>query len=75
LLADAVMTQPGDLSESLVEALRRHYSDEQLAEIVLKVLKFNVQKVMVALGTHSWMTAADLDQRAWNRDGTYVVAG
>jgi hypothetical protein len=68
------MTQPGDLSDELVAELRAHFTAEQLVEITLKVMKFNVQKVMVALGTHEWMTAETLDDAKWNADGLYVAA-
>lgn len=73
-LADDLMTRPGDIDDGTVAGLRRHFTDEQLIELTLKVLKFNVQKVKVALRTHRWMTADELDTVAWNRDGTYVVA-
>ena len=68
------MTRPGDIDDSVVEGLREHFSADQLVEISLKVMKFNIQKVLVALGTHSWITADQIDQISWNRDGTYVVA-
>lgn len=68
------MTRPGDIDDSVVEGLREHFSADQLVEISLKVMKFNIQKVLVSLGTHSWITADEIDQISWNRDGTYVVA-
>lgn len=73
-LADALMSRPGDIDDSTVEALREHFSSDQLVEITLKVMKFNIQKVLVALGTHSWITADQIDHITWNRDGTYIVA-
>ncbi len=73
-LADSLMTRPGDIDDSVVEGLREHFSADQLVEISLKVMKFNIQKVLVSLGTHSWITADEIDQISWNRDGTYVVA-
>ena len=74
LLADSLMTRPGDIDDDTVAALRAHFTDDQLVELTLKVRKFNIQKVQVALGTHSWITAAEIDTVAWNRDGTYVTA-
>ncbi len=68
------MTRPGDLDDATVDALRQHYSREQLIELTLKVLKFNTQKIQVALGTHSWITAEQINELRWNRGGTYVVA-
>jgi alkylhydroperoxidase family enzyme len=73
-LADAVMTRPGDMDDATVAALRAHYSADELVELTLKVLKFNVQKVMVALGTHSWIGPDQINIVRWNQDGTYVVA-
>jgi alkylhydroperoxidase family enzyme len=73
-LADAVMTRPGDIDDATVAALRAHYSPDQLVELTLKVLKFNVQKVMVALGTHSWIGPDQINTVRWNQNGTYVVA-
>jgi hypothetical protein len=73
-LADAVMTRPGDIDDDTVAALQAHYSADQLVELTLKVLKFNVQKVMVALGTHSWIGPDQINTVRWNQDGAYVVA-
>ena len=73
-LADNLMTRPGEIDDDTLAGLRLHFTDEQLIELTLKVLKFNVQKVKVALGTHRWMTPEELDTVAWNRDGTYVTA-
>lgn len=68
------MTRPGDIDDVTVAALQAHYSPDQLVELTLKVLKFNVQKVMVALGTHSWIGPDQINTVRWNQDGTYVVA-
>lgn len=73
-LADHLMTRPGDIDDATVAALRAHFTDDQLVELTLKVLKFNIQKVQVALGTHARITAEQIDTVAWNRDGTYVTA-
>ena len=40
---------------------------------MLKVLKFNTQKVMVALGTHTWLTPEQIACVRWNTEGTYVA--
>ncbi len=72
-MADALMTRPGDLDDAAVAGLREHFTADQLVELMLKVLKFNIQKVAVAVGTHDWLTAEALAQRAWNADGTFVA--
>jgi hypothetical protein len=73
-LADAMMTQPGELDDELVACLRAHYNTAQLVEITLKTMKYNVQKVLVALGIDEPITAERIGQVSWNQDGTYVVA-
>lgn len=50
-LADALMTQPGELPDALVIELKRHFTDAQLVEMTLDIMKWNGQKVPVALGT------------------------
>jgi hypothetical protein len=74
VLADALMTRPVDLDDVTVAALRATYSPEQLVELTLKVLKFNTQKVNVALGTHRWYSGTEVAAAGWNADGTFVAA-
>jgi alkylhydroperoxidase family enzyme len=73
-IADAVMTRPGDLDDETVRQVRDRFSPEQIIEIVLKVLKFNTQKVKVALGTHTWLTPEQIASVRWNTEATYVAA-
>jgi hypothetical protein len=73
-LADALMTQPGQLGGELVVSLRAHYTTDQLLEITLRTMKYNIQKVMVALGTDEAITAERIGQVSWNQDGAFVVA-
>ena len=68
------MTRPVDLDDATVDALRATFSPEQLVELTLKVLKFNTQKVNVALGTHRWYAADEVATARWNADGTFVTA-
>ena len=68
------MTQPAQLDDDLVARLRANYTNAQLIEITLKTMKFNIQKVVVALGTDEVMTRESLAQRSWNQDGGFVVA-
>lgn len=55
LLADWVMTRPGDIPADLATELHTHFSPEQLVELVLDTLKWNTQKVPVALGVDVWL--------------------
>jgi alkylhydroperoxidase family enzyme len=73
-LADVVMTQPGQLDDALVAELQANFTPAQLVEITLKTMKFNIQKVMVALGTDETITRVHIGTLSWNQDGTYVVA-
>lgn len=50
-LADALMTQPRDVPAQLVTDLHEAFSDEELLELTLDVMKWNYQKVPVALRT------------------------
>ncbi len=72
-IADALMTMPSELSDDAVARARAAFTPEQLVELSLKVMKFNVQKVMVALGTDETLTKEALEQRVWNADGAFVV--
>lgn len=74
-LADAVMTLPADLTDDTVRALRQAYTDDQLVALVLLVLKFNTQKINVALGTHRWIGSDEIGTMHWNADGSFVSAG
>ena len=73
-LADALMTQPGDLGERDVADVRAHFSPDQLVEVTLKVMKFSTQKVMVALGVDFVLEPTRLAEVSWNRDGSFVPA-
>jgi hypothetical protein len=67
------MTQPGQISDQLAAELRKEFSPEELVEITLKVMKFNAQKVMVALGTDFPLTQETVDR--WKDDDEFVVVG
>ena len=49
--ADAMMTQPGEFSRELTQQLHQHFTDAELLELSLDVMKWNYQKVPVALRT------------------------
>jgi AhpD family alkylhydroperoxidase len=49
--ADAMMTLPGEMSSELRRQLHQHFSDAELLELSLDVMKWNYQKVPVALRT------------------------
>lgn len=71
-LADALMTQPSQLTDDAVADLRRHFTDEQLVELTLDVMKWNAQKVPVALGTDDWLRPGELTDLTFDEEGNWV---
>jgi hypothetical protein len=52
-LTDAIILAPASADAALREDLRAHFSDEQIAELCLDVMKWSHQKVLVALRLES----------------------
>ncbi len=71
-LADALMTQPGQLHPDLVAELKRHYSNEQLLEMTLDVMKWNAQKVAVALGVDDPIDPNGLSDLVYDAEGNWI---
>ena len=71
--ADELMTQPGQISDALVAELHAQFNNVQLAELTVKILKFNVQKVLVASGHDYAMTPDALVKAGWGADGSFVT--
>lgn len=71
-LADALMTQPSSLSDALVAELHEHFTDEQLVELTLDIMKWNAQKVPVALGTDVWLQPGELSDLVFDEQGNWV---
>ena len=71
-LADALMTQPGDITPSLAAQLRRHFSDTQILELTLDVMKWNYQKVPVALGVDAALRPGQLTDLVFDERGNFV---
>ena len=68
-LADALMTQPGDLGADLLGQLHRHFRPDEVLELTLDVMKWNYQKVSVALGLDADVAAGALTDLAFDADG------
>lgn len=66
------MTQPGALSDDLIARLRTHFTDEQLVELTLDVMKWNYQKVSVATGTDVQMVPGVLAELRFDEDGHFI---
>ena len=71
-LADAEMSQPGGIPADVVTELRRHFSPAELLELTLDVMKWNYQKVPVALGIDDEVRPGELTDLAFDANGNAV---
>ena len=71
-LADALMTQPGSIDGDLRAELKRYFTDEQLLEITVDVMKWNYQKVSVALGVDAEVRPGELTDLIFDERGHWV---
>lgn len=67
-----MMTQPSSLSDDVVTELRQQFTDEQLIGLTLDVMKWNAQKISVALGTDVWMAPGELTDLVFDEQGNWV---
>ena len=72
-LADALMTGPGDISDELAADIRRHFTEAQIVEISTDVMKWNYQKVLVALGVDAEVRSGELADLGFDEDGNAVI--
>ena len=71
-LADALMTMPALIPDELIERMHTHFSPEQIIELTLDVMKWNAQKVPVALGIDDWVRPGELSDLVFDDDGRWV---
>ena len=71
-LADALMTQPGSITPELAGQVQRHFTREQIVELTLDVMKWNYQKVMVALRTDTEPRPGELADLAFDDNGRVI---
>ena len=71
-LADALMTLPGSISPALRDQAHQHFSPEELLELTLDVMKWNYQKVPVALGIDVEVRPGELTDLAFDANGNAV---
>lgn len=50
-IVDAFIWRPTDIDDALVEQAHAHFTDEELAELLVDITKWSTQKIHVALGT------------------------
>ena len=71
-LADALMTQPGSIDASLAADLHEHFTDDQILELTLDVMKWNYQKVTVAMGVDQEVRPGELAPLQFDAQGNWV---
>ena len=69
--ATGLMTQPNSITQELLEELREFFSDDQLIELTLDVMKWNYQKVSVALGTAREIRDGELSELHFDENGKW----
>jgi alkylhydroperoxidase family enzyme len=74
-LTDALVTQPGAMTDELVAGVRRHFSPAQAAEIVLDVARNSAQKSAVALAVDQAHVTEGVELYSIAADGDVVFYG
>lgn len=69
--ATDLMTQPNAMTEELLEELSEFFTIEQLIELSLDVMKWNYQKVSVALGTDREIREGELSELHFDENGKW----
>ena len=72
-MADALMTQPAHITEELAMQARRSFTRDELVELTLAVMKWNYQKVSVALGTDAEVRPDELADLTFDEEGRAVT--
>jgi hypothetical protein len=67
-----MMTMPGAMPDELVAQLRAEFTREQLVELTLDVMKWNYQKVSVALGTDAEIKPGEPADLAFDEHGNFI---
>lgn len=63
------MSQPAALAAAVVDELRDHFTPAELVELTLDIMKWNYQKVPVALGVDREVRPGELTDLVFDRDG------
>ncbi len=71
-LADALMTQPGAIDAELRRQLSEHFTQPQMIELTVDVMKWNYQKVSVALGIDDEVRPGELTDLVFDANGDWV---
>ena len=68
-LCDAMIMRPGDIDPDLREELHEHFSDAEITEICVDVMKWSQQKSLVALRIEPPASDQNLTQLIFDSDG------
>lgn len=68
-LADALMTQPSQIDNNTITKLRAYFTEEQQVELTLDIMKWNYQKVAVAIGVDTEVQPGKLTDLHFDDDG------
>ncbi len=66
------MTRPGDIDGTLRQRLHTHFRREQIIELTLDVMKWNYQKIPVALGVDPEVVSGRLADLVFDEHGDWV---
>jgi hypothetical protein len=69
--ADAMMTQPGQISSELRRQLFEHFGREEIVEMTVDVMKWNYQKIPVALRTDVEVRPGELTPLLFDEQGNW----
>ena len=70
--ADAIMTQPGQISAELRSRLFVHFTREQIIEMTVDVMKWNYQKIPVSLQNDFEVKEGELVPLVFDENGHWV---
>ena len=70
--ADAIMTQPGAISDDLRAQLFVHFTNEQIVEMTVDVMKWNYQKIPVSLRNDFEVREGELVPLIFDEQGNWV---
>lgn len=69
---DALITQPGQISQELADRLRSHFTPSQITELALDVMKWCYQKAAVTLGSDPELAPGELTDLVFNDNGDWI---
>ena len=68
-LCDSMIMRPGEIDADLRKELRAHFTDEQITELCVDVMKWSQQKALVALRIEPPASDQHLTQLIFDTDG------